>query len=262
MNRGGYERSGDSAFTGRPFLPKYPPECCVPLGPLPCPGHCLIHEQIVKTEEIVLHPGDIHCSFDLTAEDFVKRLLRGQISNLGEAIAQGLPLPVYQLIQADFDAIYAASKPLPDNVQRLLLGLIANVYDDGITGFAEQDVRNVRITDSRMPTASLYVAAAEAITLGRAVILKHPEQYDAIFSNDAKFVTVDDFISKTLDSNLVDAIDVMLHELVHVKQYRVSGQDAFLTNYLLQQINEAPNARQLRTRSVCVSGRSVLDIRR
>jgi hypothetical protein len=220
----------------------FTPDCCVPglclLDPL-----CTIFNPIQITAEIILHPGDVHCSVTLTPQQYLERLVQGRLSDLGDIEALVLTGGLAALFDFDTQVLAAAGKSTPGNVQSLIRTLVQPVYDGGDTGFAFSDMEGVKVVSSAMPTAGLYLPGDRlAITLGPVIVIKS-DMYDALFSAANANVTFSDFLTNpSIDPNYIRGVDTLIHEFVHVKQYRLLGQNQFYIQYLTEALGNALGA--------------------
>jgi hypothetical protein len=209
------------------------PLCCVPIACLASPD-CVIEHVVNEVVTTVYGAGTTYCDVSqVSARDLLDKIGKQQITNFAQLLAGGQLDHLLDLVRVDTDSLYVASNGLPSNVNDIIRYLIAPVYDGGFTGFAYADMSVVHIVPQRMPTASVYLQPDKAaITLGKVVIIKN-ELYDALVAPANAAVTGPDMITNDLDYNFVSAVDTLIHELVHVKQYRVDGDTGFLTNYVI-----------------------------
>jgi hypothetical protein len=221
--------------------------CCFPLVCVTDP-FCSITKQVVTQAEQIFNAGSVYCSSDnISAADFYYALAGGQIENLADLIAGGLPASLSTLYGTYIQILTAVGRPLPDNVQTILADLVSPIYDGGVRGFSFADMQNVKIVSSDFPTAGQWLFGNRgAITLGQVVILRS-DLYEALVDPANANVTFNDLLTqKVVDvrttehahaPNFLDAVDTVAHELVHVKQYRNLGQDGFVLTYLLSTLD-------------------------
>jgi hypothetical protein len=92
---------------------------------------------------------------------------------------------------------------------------------------------SARLRRSARPTAGIYLPSDKAaITLGKVVILEN-SLYDALVASSNAAITGPDLIASSLDFDFVFGVTTLLHELTHVKQYRVDGDTNFIANYVI-----------------------------
>lgn len=138
---------------------------------------------------------------------------------LADALAQGAGEQVDQLA-ADAD-------PLPAAFWAIIAEFMA--LESFPHAFAEDDLARVRILPESHPGAQGFLPADHsAITLDALVILKD-ERYAAIAAWNSSW---EDVVVSSLTAEADDALFTMLHELVHVRQFREMGRDRFLSEYL------------------------------
>lgn len=221
-------------------------ECGTIVTPDCCTGLCILNpictfpNPVKITEEIIMHPGDIYCDVTMTPSKFIEALARGQIQNLNDIQALALSGGLVLLLDLDTQILAQAGRYAPGNVQDLIRALTQPVYDGGSTGFAYADMEGVKIVSSSLPTAGMYLPGDRlAITLGPVIVLRS-DLYDAVFSANNSNVSYADFLTNSsVDSNFIKGVDTLIHEFVHVKQYRLLGQNGFYTQYLVQAIGSA-----------------------
>ena len=246
-------------------------------GPCCAPGiNCLSaflpecsFRQIIDLIEQTISADSYYCSADMSAEDFFKHLVAGRIQNLAAITASGLPLPqpIANIYSTYLEILTAAGRSIPANAQDIIAALIS--ADN--SGFSIEDMQNVKIVRSDLPTASMFlIGNTHAITLGPVIVVR-AELYNIIFDPaNARFTTNDllnmpvfkmppDPInccnanlptcqsgnppSCLLNSQYRDMIDMLIHELAHVHQYSVWGQEGFLLSYLFSTLDyQARNA--------------------
>ena len=99
---------------------------------------------------------------------------------------------------------------------------------------ATNDIRNIKIINqSNNESTKIWLTEDKgAITLGRVIILK--DEYYSQLMDPANKLTLSELLIGNLTEEYAFAFTTMIHELVHVKQYRVLGQDTFLLNYVLR----------------------------
>lgn len=209
------------------------PLCCVPVVCNTLPD-CKIVETIDTIVTTVYEAGSVYCDVtELSARDLRDELAKGTITNLTEVLTGGLLEPSLQIVRVDIDTLYGVGTPIPDNVKDMIHHFVEPIYDGGVSGFAYADMDTVKIVPQRMPTAGIYLQSDKAaITLGKVVIMRN-DLYDALVAPENAGVDWAQFLTASLDFNFVHGVDTMIHELVHVKQYRVDGDHNFLANYVV-----------------------------
>ena len=87
--------------------------------------------------------------------------------------------------------------------------------------------------------AALYLQEGfAAITLDDLIIFGS-EHYEILMDSSNHHYTVSQIASGSAPPEYVEELLRLIHELVHVKQYDSLGNDAFLTNYLLETISKS-----------------------
>jgi hypothetical protein len=209
-------------------------DCCVP-GLCLADPFCTILSRRLITPEQIFNAGDVYCSVTLTPEQYLERLVNGRLddlASLGTFLTTG---GLSQLIEFDEQVMAQAGRQAPSHVRNLIRDLTAPVYDGGATGFSYADMDDVKIVSSSFPTAGFYLPGDRAaITLGPVIVMKS-DIYDALFAGANSGVSYAAFLTSTsVSRDYIEAVDTLIHELVHVKQYRELGKANFTVQYLGQ----------------------------
>jgi hypothetical protein len=207
--------------------------CCIPDLCLLDPT-CVITNALQEAPEIILHPGDPpYCSTTITPLQFGTLAANGQITNLSELLSEGWPGGILGLYSLYTNILTAAGVRIPLNIQNLITALIQPLYDGGLNGFKWSDMQSAEITSSSMPSARFFGLGAyrSAITLGPVIVLEK-DYYDAIVSAaNANVIYADFLTSAAVSDTFVMAVDTLIRELVHVKQY--NNRSSFQLNYVV-----------------------------
>jgi Dictyostelium (slime mold) repeat len=208
------------------------PDCCVPglclLNPF-----CTILSKIEITPEEIYNAGDVYCSVTLTPEQYLERLVNGRLTDLsqvGTFLATG---GTSALFDFHVQVMTQAGRETPANAKAIIQQLVAPIYDGGATGFSYDDLDDMKIVSSDFPTAGLYLPGTRlAITLGPVIVLQ-AKYYDALFQGSNSGVDYAAYLTNPATCNrYIAAVDILLHELVHVRQYRDLGRYNFTVQYL------------------------------
>jgi hypothetical protein len=231
------------------------PQCFAPGACLADPS-CFFLEFIDQVEQII-SAGSVYCSVDLSAEGFLEALIGGRIQNMSEILASGLPLGFDNLYTIYLQILTAKGQNIPANAQAIVADLVSPIYDGGVTGFAFDDMTQVKVVSSDFPTASFFLPTGRpAITLGPVIVMR-ADVYNVLFDPANAGATTNQVLNMAVSTTCCNlgfipchandptcvqnsyyrnAIDILTHELVHVKQYRVLGQEGFLLSYALSTI--------------------------
>jgi hypothetical protein len=189
--------------------------------------------KIEITPEEIFNAGDVYCSVTLTPKEYIERLVNGRLTDLSQVGAFLATGGNSALFDFDVEVMSQAGRHIPDNAQEIIRQLIAPTYDGGATGFSHDDLANVKVVSSDFPTAGIYLPGNRlAITLGPVIILK-AKYYEALFKDSNSGVTYSSFLTSSAVCNrYIASVDTMVHELVHVRQYRDLGRYNFTVQYL------------------------------
>lgn len=200
----------------------YAPECCIPGSCLVFP-HCLILEQA----GYVIHAGDLSCSLESISSTDVFRDLSDQLIDPGSLVTGGTSSYLYLVGGAQIDKLECAGSELEPELAAVLSELIDLPAMD--QAFEAIDIDRVTIVERSVTGGSIFLRPNfSAITLGTLVILQ-----DGLNATLAGWsVDWHDVVWGNTDSVHLQALRTMTHELVHVRQYREVGREAFLNEYL------------------------------
>jgi hypothetical protein len=220
------------------------PHCVLPS----CKLHpeCVITRAVVAAAEQLLHAGDVHCSVrDISPEELFEKWARGAITNTAEILAAtlsgGIVPPGFLteflgVAQTHFQALAARGESLPQPVQDILNAVADRAALLKINSFTRQDVQSIKIISDADPDADVYLKDwAGAITLGPVIVMKE-DHFAALRAATRPTVTLSHMLSGGFSPALTGAIDLLVHEMIHVRQYRKLGVENFIVNYLLETI--------------------------
>jgi len=207
-------------------------ECALPFSPAAgccVPSACAIfpHCQIVTAASYVAHAGDLHCNFDnYTGEKLLEKFAERNVIKPTADVLNGL----FNVMDAHVTQLECAGRPLPAAVKSLVRNLIA---DMDTVPFHDIDLDAVVLVSSNEPTSNWYLdwggTSRAAITLDD-VVLMQAEYFDLLMSVQ----TTRDALERAARSDrYAFAINLLIHELVHVRQYREMGDRTFVLRYLI-----------------------------
>lgn len=203
-----------------------------PLAPICCTDACFanpkcwVWKKVTKPAKL-LAAGDNYCDPD--PKDFMELWLRREIANLADLLLGGLPSHLVDILEKSINAMKGRADHLPLHTQKLIKEMIVSVYDSGRTGFSYSDLANVKILSDSDPEADRWLRE-NAMTLGTLVLIKD-EYYRQIMDEHNDF-SFGDVQGRRGSWKYLEALEIVVHELVHVKQYRELGLDEFLSNYV------------------------------
>jgi len=209
------------------------PSCCIPFVCNSLP-HCIITQTVVDVAghwgdqpKWECHPEDLD-----PAEEFEK-WLRQQIPSLDDLLLPG----AFDAAKLDIEAMRLASTRIPRKVKDQVFGLIEPFSSAGTAKFSSAEIGGAKIISNSNRNASLYLRDGfGAITLDDLIIIRNTS-YEVLMDSSHHDYTVSQITSGGAPSTYVEALLLLIHELVHVKQYSSLGLDAFLTNYLIETIS-------------------------
>jgi hypothetical protein len=209
------------------------PVCCTPVCLLS--PDCVILHNIGTVAGYIVHAGETRC-FSTSPEQVWDWWLSGTIKVGADTLTGGLYQGLYEIASMHFDRLQAFGTPLPSHVRKLLKDMIAPIYDNGTTGFENHHVDGVKIIprsfDSTTDGLLNIKGTVNAMTLGDVVIMDD-RLVAQLLNTGSNVMTIEDLRRGAAEPAFSEALDVMAHELVHVKQYRALGKQNFLSEYFL-----------------------------
>jgi hypothetical protein len=198
------------------------PHCCAPTGQY--------HPECIALG--IFQDGywtDFTCG-SVDPSTALDQFLRGLLSVVDDSVP-GLLSAAFLHI----DTLRAGAPALPAWMQTLLVDLRNAPYMAGVPSYTAEHVANVRVIPRRTATADLYLRSdlgvvAAAVTLDKLVILRD-DLYDALMRHPA--VTLQNVRCGATTPLFREALTVLAHELVHVRQFQILGRDAFVNSYFL-----------------------------
>lgn len=203
------------------------PHCCVPGACLGFP-ECVITEEIIERAEQVIHAGDTYCSVEeVTGHSLLVDFVNKRIADPTELLSGGVNSVVFRSVGAELDEIECRDASGLGNFKEIVRGFMAEMgYPGDIT---DADIDYASIVSKRDSGLPVPLDDYDAITLGSLIVLQDAE-YD-VFNNAAWNWTG---TIKTWGDREMYVLLLVMHELVHVRQYREAGREKFLNNYLVE----------------------------
>lgn len=214
-----------------PPTPTNPVECaaannflCIPL-PHCCGPFCRMHPECLLGGTFVDgHWETITCDV-MTPEQALERFLRSHARPVDDFLE-----PLRVIAETQILALEAAAPGLPAHIKRLARFFAEHRLLSGLPAFGTSHIERARILPARTPTAGLYLTQT-AITLDNLIILED-SVYDALMNEPARAPNA--LVCDEASNAFEGALMILLHELVHVRQWSTLGRDTFLNNYLLE----------------------------
>lgn len=206
--------------------------CCMPGICMSYPT-CTVAKNIIVAAGYVAHANEVHC-FQTTPEDLWQLWLDGLVSLGGDALSGGLLDATMQLAEADIEHLSLAGTSLPLHVRNILKEMVASIYDNGVTGFEYRSLDDVKVLrESYNPSTDAWLNGGHpAITLGHLIVLEDA-LVNELLNTDRNVMTLDDLRRGGGSTEFMQALNTLLHEMVHVKQYERLGMRTFLKDYVI-----------------------------
>lgn len=203
------------------------PHCCVPGACLGFP-ECVTTKQVVEAAKVIAHAGETYCGVqEITPEHFVTDVVNDRFPDQTTLSTGGANSLLYTVAGSYIDYLECSAQPLSGNV-RDTVGRVMGLSSFPNL-FTQADVDRARILPHRdSGVLGLPKDGYDAITLDSLVILQD-NLYDALASGDVSYDRVARGEATPDESR---AFYVIVHELVHVRQYRELGRETFANQYL------------------------------
>jgi hypothetical protein len=211
------------------------PQCCLAgvIGACWAVPECYWIEKVLEVGQTIL-AGNIYCSITMTPSEFFEKLGKGVIQDLNNISCDALTGGLTEFHEGNVEILRHLGRNVPANARNMIRGnLVPNE-----SHFLWSDLEGVQIVSGKFPTAGIYLTStANAITLANDVVVLKESLYNALFdSANANWTYADMLTNSAVPNDYIRAVAVVIHELVHTKQYRELGQSAFLCDYILRSI--------------------------
>lgn len=208
------------------------PHCCVP-GLCQLDPVCGAAEKIVGwTEAATEERVTFECRVEnIDPKQELINWLRGHAAALDDAI---LPF-VKDVVRQEILAAKASAVAIPVPVRTALDELTLPHRNSGQSKFRSTDITNARIISGNNALVSEYLREERgfaAITLGDLIVIR--DDIFQVLVNPRQHATAAQLRAGSASCAFRDAMLVLAHELVHVRQYANLGFDAFINNYLIE----------------------------
>jgi hypothetical protein len=204
------------------------PHCCVPVLCATDPV-CRMSELVVDVAGHWVENHKLVCEPEWKDPGTeLKKWLQGQIPNLEDVLLPG----ARQVVAGEIQLMRTQGQRIPDPVKAVIRELLQSYWSGGTAKFDQQDIDNVRIISSSNALAAPYLQSGfDAITLTDVIIVDK-----ATFPTlTAAFPTLATLRGdQTGRAAQISAALLLVHELVHAKQYRELGFSVFLDQYLFE----------------------------
>jgi hypothetical protein len=158
----------------------------------------------------------------------LKKWLQGQIPNLEDVLLPG----ARQVVAGEIQLMRTQGQRIPDPVKAVIRELLQPYWSNGSAKFDQQDIDNVRIISSSNPLAAPYLQSGfDAITLTDVIIVDKMTFPTLVAAFPTLATLRSDQASRATQ---ISAALLLVHELVHAKQYRELGFSVFLDQYLFE----------------------------
>ncbi len=202
-----------------------PPHCHIPSA---CHifGECKVFENVREIGSTLFKAGDLYCDTrELAPEEIITGISKQAYADLNHLTTGGTSSILFEITSSHIDAMKCSGEQLNRDLKQWVDCVSSKTDLPKNQYFHSIDVDRVRILPKRHSTANIYLTSGNAaITLDDVVIFKNPS-FD-ILSNWSKK------LGEYLTVPEVDALALLIHELVHVRQYRNLGAETFINSLL------------------------------
>lgn len=205
------------------------PHCNLP-GACHVDPTCKTFEAMREVGETVLNTGDFYCDTrEITPEKMIENIANQTYSDLFKLTTGGTSSILFDVANRHIDIMSCSGIPLTENLKTFVNIMASRNSTSRNNTFHEIDVNRVRIISDTHPTAKLYLRGDKgAITLDDLVIVRDGDYQ--ILKDWGKIV------GEELTTQQKEALVLMVHELVHVRQYRDMGRETFVNRYISEAI--------------------------
>jgi hypothetical protein len=203
------------------------PHCCVPGVCLTFP-ECVTTKQVSEGVKILAHSGEVYCGpQEITPEHFLQDLENNRFPDLTTLSTGGINSVLFTVAGSYIDGLECKAPALPDSVKNAARVVMSMQGFPGLFGDSEIDRAHI-LPKRESGVLDLPKDGYGAITLDSLILLTDA-QYDALMSDDFSY---DRVAQGRATADQTAAFFTIMHELVHVRQYRELGREQFLNNYL------------------------------
>lgn len=207
------------------------PHCNLP-GACHVDPTCKSFEVTKKVGEVFLNAGDLYCEFrEISPEKLITGIGNQTYTDVIKLTSGGNTSVLYDVGNRHIDVMSCSGKHLNEKLKAWISCVTSKSTTPQTQSFYPIDVNRALMLSETHPTASLYLPPqfnADAITLDDLVIMKDaPFQILRNWNKD---------LGAALTSDEQSALGLIIHELVHVRQYRNMGNEVFLNSYLSEAI--------------------------
>jgi hypothetical protein len=208
----------------------FAPHCCIP-GVCSTDPACRVSNLIVDIAGHYVENHHVVCAPEWRdPKDELQKWLQGQIPNLEDGFLPGARV----VVSAEIALMTAQGKPIPDPVKAVLRGLLKQYWSAGTAKFDPRDIDEARIISNANTLASPYLRSNyRAITLGQIVVVNDA----SLRTLTGLFPSLQTMIADpAANAAQIEAALLLVHELVHVRQYRDIGFSVFIDQYVFEAI--------------------------
>jgi len=203
------------------------PHCNIP-GACHVDPVCKAFESTRELEALVFNAGDLYCEFrEIDPEEMIEKIGFQLYSDAVTLTTGGTSSILYDVGNRHLDTMSCAGTGLNSRVKDHLRCVSQRLGLTPEQSWSEVDTNRVTVVSVTNPTADLYLRDGfAAITLNDLVIMRDP-QFQTLRSWSKN-------VGDSLTPAEINALVLMIHELVHVRQYRNFGKETFINRYLTE----------------------------
>lgn len=210
-----------------------PPHCHLP-GACHADPLCKTFEVVEQIGSHIVHSGELYCELrEIDPEEMIDKLAADLYTDTAKLTTGGLTSTLYQISAAHIDTLECDANKLNSTLNNILLAIVSSSERSVDNFFGGIDIDTVRIISRNNATAGLYLREGFlAITLDSVVVFQ-PELFEVIDNWNIPWTNV---AFGGLSEAEHDGLLTMVHELIHVRQYRKVGREQFINLYLANAI--------------------------
>jgi hypothetical protein len=172
------------------------------------------------------------------------------LSDIGESVAGGFTGAIGFVGAAYVDELAEDAVGLPPAFADIIREFMN--LEDFPGAFAEEDLQRVRILPQSHPGADQFITDGRSGVTLDTLVIATDERYDQIMNWNRSWAEV---LEGALSSPERKALFLMLHELVHVRQFRELGRQAFLDEYLPSVLDDGDHGARLEQEAYSIAPR-------
>ena len=201
---------------------------------------CITFQQTKEIAETIYYAGDLYCDFrEVDPEEMIEKLGNGLYTDTVKLTTGGTSSILFNVAEAHIDTLSCSADYLSSNLKDVIDHIAVESPWPRDEYFYNVDLDRATIIDRSAPLADIYLREGYgAITLDSLIIFRDT----AYLALSSWSHTWDEVKFGQLTVAEEQAMISLIHELVHVRQYRQMGEEQFINSYLTEALqNDYPS---------------------